>query len=140
MQMAFASSGESQVMPLSRQGIEARRWRARAVPVQRQIELVHVYKRSGLSGPKLAAMAWLKYQTFATWRCKHGTELPLRSRLVTEGSPVKVAWLEAELSPKVSSVGRIALLLPGVVRVEITRPEQAALGAQLVKILTSLSS
>lgn len=109
------------------------------VPVQRQIELVREYERSGLSGPKFAAMAGLKYQTFATWRRKHGTEPPLRSRSVAEGSPVKVAWLEAELSPNVSSVGGIALLLPGGARVEITRPEQASLAAQLVKTLASVS-
>ena len=48
------------------------------VPVQRQIELVREYERSGLSGPKFAAMAGLKYLTFATWRRKHGTEPPLR--------------------------------------------------------------
>ena len=109
------------------------------VPVQRQIELVREYERSGLSGPKFAAMAGLKYQTFVTWRRKHGTEPPLRSRSVAEGSPVKVAWLEAELSPNVSSVGGIALILPGGARVEITRPEQAALAAQLVKTLASVS-
>lgn len=108
------------------------------VPVQRQIELVREYERSGLSGPKFAAMAGLKYQTFATWRRKHGTEPPLRSRSVAEGSPVRVAWLEAELSPNVSSVGGIALLLPGGARVEITRPEQAALAAQLVKAIASV--
>ena len=49
------------------------------VPVERQIELVREYERGGLSGPKFAAMAGLKYQTFATWRRKHGTHPPVRT-------------------------------------------------------------
>jgi hypothetical protein len=38
------------------------------VPVERQVELVREFERSGLSGPRFAAMAGLKYQTFVTWR------------------------------------------------------------------------
>jgi hypothetical protein len=36
------------------------------VPVERQVEFVREFERSGLSGPRFAAMAGLKYQTFAT--------------------------------------------------------------------------
>jgi hypothetical protein len=108
------------------------------VPVQRQIELVREYERSGLSGPKFAATAGLKYQTFATWRRKHGTLPPSRSRPVAERPPIKAAWVEAELTPNVSSLGGIALLLPAGARVEITRPEQAVLAAQLVKAIASV--
>ncbi len=43
------------------------------VPLDRQVELVREFERSGLSGPRFAAMAGVKYQTFATWRRKHGT-------------------------------------------------------------------
>ena len=32
------------------------------VPVERQVELVREFERSGLSGPRFAAMAGLKYQ------------------------------------------------------------------------------
>ena len=42
------------------------------VPAGRQIELVQEFERSGLSAPKFAAMAGVKYQTFVTWRRKHG--------------------------------------------------------------------
>jgi hypothetical protein len=48
------------------------------VPAGRQIELVQEFERSGLSAPKFAAMAGVKYQTFVTWRRKHGTAAPVR--------------------------------------------------------------
>jgi hypothetical protein len=38
------------------------------VPLARQVELVREFECSGLSGPRFAAMAGVKYQTFATWR------------------------------------------------------------------------
>jgi hypothetical protein len=62
------------------------------VPVERQVELVREFERSGLSGPRFAAMAGLKYQTFATWRRKYGT-LPGTHQCL----PPKVArvWMEA---------------------------------------------
>ena len=41
-------------------------------PVERQAELVREFERSGLSGPRFAALAGVKYQTFATWRRRHG--------------------------------------------------------------------
>ena len=108
------------------------------VSLARQVELVREYERSGLSGPKFAAIAGLKYQTFATWRRKHGTQPPLRSRSVAETPPVKVAWLEAELGSNVSSGDRIVLLLPGGAQVEITRPDQTGLAAQLLKAIAAL--
>ena len=50
------------------------------VPVERQVNLAREFGRSGLSGPRFAAMAGLKYQTFAMWRRKHGTLPPTRRR------------------------------------------------------------
>ena len=46
------------------------------VAEQQRVDLVRAYERSGLSGPKFAALAGVNYQTFATWRRKHGTQPP----------------------------------------------------------------
>ena len=35
-------------------------------PGQRE-RILDKFERSGVSGPKFAALAWVKYQTFATW-------------------------------------------------------------------------
>jgi hypothetical protein len=37
------------------------------VPVDRQLELVREFGRSGLSGPRFAEIAGVKFQTFAAW-------------------------------------------------------------------------
>jgi hypothetical protein len=37
-------------------------------PVERQVELVREFERSGLSGTGFAELPGLNYQTFATWR------------------------------------------------------------------------
>ena len=49
-------------------------------PVERQVAMVREFERSGLSGPRFAALAGVKYQTFATWRRKHGGEAVSRPR------------------------------------------------------------
>ena len=50
------------------------------VPVERHVELVREFERSGLSGPRYAALVGLKYQTLAAWRRRHGTLPTTRSR------------------------------------------------------------
>jgi hypothetical protein len=39
-------------------------------PAERREALLAEFERSGLSGPKFAALAGVKYQTFAWWRFK----------------------------------------------------------------------
>ena len=108
------------------------------VPLARQIELVGEYERSGLSGPKFAAMAGLSYQTFATWRRKHGTQPPMRTRASTPAPAKAVAWMEAVIDSTRSTGGGISLQLPGGAKVELTRREQAVLAAELLKAITAL--
>jgi hypothetical protein len=108
------------------------------VPLARQIELVREYERSGLSGPKFAAMAGLSYQTFATWRRKHGTLPLMRTRTGNSTQSNGLTWMEAVLGSKDSACSGIVLLLPGGAKVELTRPEQAVLAAELLKAITSL--
>jgi len=108
------------------------------VPLARQIELVREYERSGLSGPKFAAMAGLSYQTFATWRRKHGSQPPMRARPGISTPSQALTWMEAWVDSNESSGGGISLLLPGGAQVELTRPDQAVLAAELLKAITSL--
>ncbi len=67
------------------------------VAEQQRVDLVRAYERSGLSGPKFAALAGVNYQTFATWRRKHGTHPPSRRR--ASPGAVSPTWVEAELRP-----------------------------------------
>jgi hypothetical protein len=108
------------------------------VSLERQIELVREYERSGLSGPKFAELAGLRYQTFATWRRKHGTQPALRSRRAAPVPPEGVTWIEAVADAGASAGGGIALLLPGGAKVEVTHPDQTVLAAQLLKAIASL--
>jgi hypothetical protein len=101
------------------------------LPVERQVELVREFERSGLSGPRFAAMAGLKYQTFATWRRKHGTQPPMRCRSTDRHGAA--AWMEAVVDT--GSASALTLMLPGGVTVLVSHPGQVTLAAQLLKTL-----
>jgi hypothetical protein len=101
------------------------------LPVERQIQLVGEYERSGLSGPKFAAMTGLKYQTFATWRRKYGTLPPMRRRSTHRNDAA--AWMEAVVDT--GSASALTLMLPGGITVLVSHPGQVTLAAQLLKTL-----
>jgi hypothetical protein len=107
------------------------------VPVERQVELVGEFERSGLSGPRFAAMAGVKYQTFAAWRRRHGSLPPTRRRSAAR-SQEQAPWLEAVVEP--TDGAAILLRLPGGATVEVSHPGQAALAAQLIKAIAPASS
>lgn len=102
---------------------------------QQRVDLVRAYERSGLSGPKFAALVGVNYQTFATWRRKHGTQPPSRRR--ASPGAAGPTWVEAELRPD-SSEG-LTVLLPGGATVAVSRPGQVALAAELLKALACAS-
>jgi hypothetical protein len=104
------------------------------VPLARQVELVREFERSGLSGPRFAAMAGVKYQTFATWRRKHGSLPAQRKRPVAPQTGG--AWMEAVLAPAQDT---LVVRLPGGASVEVTHRSQAVLAAQLIHALRSES-
>ena len=105
------------------------------VPAERQAELVREFERSGLSGPRFAAMAGVKYQTFAAWRRKHGSLPPTRRRSLPP--PAERAWLEAAVEP--ASKPAIILRLPGGATAEVSHPGQTVLAAQLLKAIATSS-
>jgi hypothetical protein len=103
----------------------------------RRESLVDEFERSGLSGAKFAALAGIKYSTFAAWARR-------RRSLETKAKPAKVSpdpvkWLEAMVEqgpkPDCPNSGTLVLHLPGGVRAEIADAHQALLAAALLRAL-----
>lgn len=107
------------------------------VPLEQQVELVREYERSGLSGPKFAEIAGVKYQTFAAWRRRHGTLPPTRQPGAPSVQPPAAAsWLEATVEP--AGETSIVVRLPGGATMELSHPGQAALAAELLKAIATV--
>jgi len=106
-------------------------------PAARRESLLDEYERSGLSGQKFAALAGIKYQTFATWAQRRRRQ---RGSTHVSTKPADTArWLEAVVeqaqNPGSKSTAVVVLQLPGGVRVEVADEKQAALAAVLVRAL-----
>ena len=100
-------------------------------------QILDEFERSGLSGPKFAALCGVKYQTFATWRQsrKRGRNL-YPKRPPGRKAVARVQWLEASVQPSAPSVGTgLMLHLSGGARAEITHPQHIGLAAALVRAL-----
>jgi transposase len=98
--------------------------------------ILDAYGRSGLSGPKFAALCGVKYQTFATWRQRRKRQRRAYPKRRPRRSAARVQWLEASVQPAApSTVSGLLLHLPGGVRAEISNEHQAGLAASLVRIL-----
>jgi hypothetical protein len=105
------------------------------VPLDRQVELVREFERSGLSGPRFAEIAGVKYQTFAAWRRKHGSlPPPRRSRMSSPPIP-SASWLEAAVEPAGDT--SILVRLPGGATMELSHPGQAHLAVQLLRAIAA---
>jgi len=103
-------------------------------PVARRESLLDEFERSGLSGPKFAALAGIKYQTLAGWaRKRRGRGDGSRPNLV---KPVAAGrWLEAVVEQAQNPAAALVLHLRGGVRMEVADESQAALAAVLVRAL-----
>lgn len=103
-------------------------------PKARQESLLDEFERSGLSGPKFAELAGIKYQTFAAWALRR------RKRAVVSAAakpPGPVRWLEAVVE-QVQSTGHpnsLSLRLPGGARLEISESKQLPLVVALLHAL-----
>jgi hypothetical protein len=124
--MANMSPGDGAVLKIDEKG------RVRT-PAARRESLLDEFEGSGLSGTKFAALAGIKYQTFAAWACKRR-----RQRGVSAPAMVKPAdpgrWLEAVVEPAQTPTVMV-LQLPCGTRVEVADEKQAALAAVLVRAL-----
>lgn len=102
-------------------------------PVQRQVELVREFERSGLSGPRFAELAGVKYQTFATWRRRHGGRGAARE----QSKPARPVFLEVTAAPArpAAEEASLEITLPGGARANLHDERQVPLLAALLKAL-----
>ena len=112
-------------------------------PPERRRELLDEFERSGLSGSKFAALAGVKYSTFAGWaaRRKRGRPAEAGPATVVDGA-AKVRWLEAVIDRAQGSGGKSSSVLTvhfaGGARAEIASAKQAELAGALLRALESL--
>ncbi len=110
-------------------------------PKERREALLDEFERSGLCGQKFAALAGIKYQTFATWaqkrRRQRGAYAPAK---VPAKATVGVRWLEAVVDQTQGSAVKadgslLVLHLPGGARVEIGDLKQVEVAVALLRAL-----
>lgn len=107
-------------------------------PLQRKRELLEEFERSGLSGAKFAALAGVKYSTFAAWVSRQKRVGPARATAPAVEGGAKVRWLEAMVDRAHLCVGpRLALTIEfnGGAKVEIADGQQVGLAAALLRAL-----
>jgi len=94
------------------------------------------YERSGLRGPKFAALCGVKYQTLATWLQRRKRLRSAYSKRHPQRKSARVQWVEALVQPAAPSAATGLLLqLPGGVRVQISNSHHIPLAAALVRAL-----
>jgi hypothetical protein len=103
-------------------------------------QLLDEFERSGLSGPKFAALAGIKYQTFAFWAQRRRKERAARGTTKVDWATANsVRWLEAVVAPAPPAdqlrTTALILQLPGGARLEIGERQQALLAAAFVRAL-----
>jgi len=109
--------------------------RMHRTPEQRE-RILDEYERSGLSGPKFAALCGVKYQTFACWLAHRKSRRQVHpKRQPQRKSATQVRWLEASVQPAAVSGHGLLLQLPGGARAQISNEHHIALAAALVRAL-----
>jgi hypothetical protein len=111
------------------------------MPAARREQLLDEFERSGLSGKGFAALAGIKYQTFATWAQKRRRQR--EAEVIAKVPPAaaeKVNWLEAVVEQARDPVVKagesgLVLKLPGGAWVEISDVKQVLLATALVRAL-----
>lgn len=106
-------------------------------PPERREKLLDEFERSGLSGAKFAAVAGIKYQTFASWAARRRKQRGL-APAPAQRSPA-VRWLEAVVSeakgPASNAAAPLKLRLCTGAWMEISDLNQVSLAAALVHAL-----
>ena len=110
-------------------------------PRQKRDELLAEFERSGLSGAKFAALAGVRYTTFAGWvqqrrKARMGTPCndsavaqQVRLVEVVSGTPVVKGVAASPASPP------LRVLLPGGAVIEVADVAQVGVAARLLKAL-----
>jgi transposase-like protein len=111
------------------------RGRMQRTPEQRE-RILDEYERSGLSGPKFAALCGVKYQTLAGWWARRKSQRQAHPKSQPQRKAVSpVRWLEASVQPAVASTHGLLLELPGGVRAHLSNAGHVPLVAALVRAL-----
>jgi hypothetical protein len=109
--------------------------RMQRTPEQRE-RILDEYERSGLSGPKFAALCGVKYQTFASWLARRKSRRQAHSKHpARRKAATPVRWLEGSVQPAGASTTGLLLQLPGGVRAQISNDHHIPLTAALVRAL-----
>ena len=110
--------------------------RLRLSKEQRQAVLAK-FEQSGMSAAKFAAVAGIKYSTFAGWVQRYRRGKP-------RGSSKAVRFIEAVIGPNsakpVQSKNGLIVHLPGAVRVELLSVAEVPLAAALIEALQKRGS
>jgi len=106
-------------------------------PAARRESLLDEFERSGLSAAKFAALAGIKYQTFAAWALRRRRQRGAAKPATANADSVR--WLEAVVSA-VPNAGEgptpgVLVRLPSGVCVEVADGRQVTLAAALVQAL-----
>jgi hypothetical protein len=107
-------------------------------PKARQEELLDEFERSGLSGKRFAEVSGIKYQTFAVWVARRRKARPSGATPTSSGKADPVRWLEATVDRADGggpASAPLVVLLPGGASIRVEDPSQAALAAQLIRLL-----
>ena len=105
-------------------------------PIARREQLLDEFEQSGLSGRKFAALVGVKYQTFAVWAKRRRQSR--QASLPTSDGNKTVRWLEAVVDQAAGTQGSgsgLVIELPGGARTHVSDKLQAALAAELLKVL-----
>jgi hypothetical protein len=114
-------------------------------PPARKRELLEEFDRSGLSGAKFAALAGIKYSTFATWAAQRQRANPADAAPEPKkGGAAQVRWLEAVLDQAQGQPGQnasgLVVRLSGGARMEISDSRHIELAAALLRALEKPSA
>ena len=104
-------------------------------PKERRQTLLAEFESSGLSGARFAALAGIKYQTFAGWVARRKRSAVTR---VPDQSVNQVRWLEAvvtDAQQATSAQQPLKVHLPGGAWLEVADGRHAGLAAVLVRAL-----
>ncbi len=106
-------------------------------PPERREKLLDEFERSGLSGAKFAALAGIKYQTFAAWATRRRKQRGVVPAPANAVDPVR--WLEAVVSdaktPTSGPLTPVKLRLSTGVWIEVGDLNQVGLAAALAQAL-----
>ncbi len=112
-------------------------------PVERREQLLEEFGRSGLSGPKFAELAGVKYQTFAGWMHERRKKRPAVPAMPASAAPplrlveaVVTCEAEGRTGGGTPGAGMLQVHLADGVRLEIGDALQLKLAVSLIRTLS----